>query len=321
MTPSLRVPLDVLERILTFAFLPSSSSLSQPASTSDRPPLKTSHILWISKQVRTLALPLYYSSITILNGLPDRLLIELTRIVLPNLDPLLLFLAGSIEDVTSPGNDVLRLKQKWELLLWRKIAAEHFGRKEAGYAELMGMAPGGERDSFWCPSISGQIRDEEWEEYYEERIEELYDEERLPSPDELVEQVHEYRNEALTFFGSHPPRVRIELTLDALIPDVMQELEYIGVVAGHPMVLRPPFDLDPSRKEAVASALEQLKEKLDLALKLSLLFEGFPRSFWDTGMPKGWFRVAEAWSWRQEDGQVVRLTDMLEGVNRRVGSH
>ncbi|KAL7413620.1 hypothetical protein BDY24DRAFT_415205 [Mrakia frigida] len=71
MSPPLRVPLEVLERILSFAFTPlSSPSSSSPITSKDllAPPLETSHLLLVSKGVRQPALPLYHSIVSIVQG-------------------------------------------------------------------------------------------------------------------------------------------------------------------------------------------------------------------------------------------------------------
>jgi len=73
----LRVPLEVFEKILSFAFTPlaspsssSSSSSATPITSEDliSPPLGTSHLLLVSKGTRQLALPFYYSIVSIAKG-------------------------------------------------------------------------------------------------------------------------------------------------------------------------------------------------------------------------------------------------------------
>lgn len=68
MSSRLRIPLEVLERILFFAFLPLASPSSSSPVTSDSlvaPPFKTSRLLIVSRGVRQLALPLYLSVVSI----------------------------------------------------------------------------------------------------------------------------------------------------------------------------------------------------------------------------------------------------------------
>jgi len=72
MSPPLRVPLEVLERILSFAFTPlACPSSSSPVTSKDlvAPPLGTSHLLLVSPGFRQIALPLYYHTIAIVSSL------------------------------------------------------------------------------------------------------------------------------------------------------------------------------------------------------------------------------------------------------------
>lgn len=69
MSPPLRVPLEVLERILFFA-LGGDESLATPFTCVEpiTPPVGTSHLLLVSKGITALCLPHYWRSVTILRA-------------------------------------------------------------------------------------------------------------------------------------------------------------------------------------------------------------------------------------------------------------
>ncbi|KAL7413634.1 hypothetical protein BDY24DRAFT_441420 [Mrakia frigida] len=73
MSPPLRVPLEVLERILSFTFAspppsPPPLPLQDGPCPFITPPIGSSSLLLVSKGVRQLSLPLYYQSISICDG-------------------------------------------------------------------------------------------------------------------------------------------------------------------------------------------------------------------------------------------------------------
>ncbi|KAL7413567.1 hypothetical protein BDY24DRAFT_441360 [Mrakia frigida] len=367
MSAPLRVPLEVLERILSFAFTPlasPSSSSSSATSSNDllAPPLGTSHLLIVSKGIRQLAIPLYYSTISIVHGTewstflhpengllvgedneekasfvkelwidvdgyarvpmdleparrslennqgPDRIHIKLERTVLPRLDRLLLFVGGSAR--SPPGGDWSRLPDPqltsiedlwWEVVFGRLVAEWEEGRElefEKRGAEAWG---------------------DEWDDFLEAGLQSILQETDIPRSDDLLDQAVVEREEAWNLFvnPTRPPR-RIEITLDGLGKDIVSQLYLLGPLStsDHPFVILPPTGLDFGTDEDERTGVNDVRqnlERLSFASSHFLVFEGFPRSFWESTRDGSEIVWGEGWTWRQEDGTVMGLKETFGG--------
>ena len=363
MSPPLRVPLEVLERILAFAFAPLSfPSSCSPITSKDllAPPLGTSHLLFVSRGFRRLALPLYYHTIAVVSPLdwetffdpesgllvgeeneerasfvknlwinvadearipideehlksaledeerPDRILVELERTSLPRLTHLLLFLCGMGEQARSSLEaSCLGIQRADEEDIWWEMVDERLS------------------DEFWedgggfeLDEAGKEVWGSEWRDFLVKGIQRLYREVDYPSPDELSEQTSSEREDAWSLFidPDLPPR-RVEITLDGLGEKLLLQLDSLGLfsTSDQPFDVLPPAGLDLKTKmdeQITVDAIRGDLDRLDFARKHSLLFEAFPRSFWEmVRMEEGCdpVELGEGWMWKKEDGSVVRL--------------
>ncbi|KAL7413667.1 hypothetical protein BDY24DRAFT_441452 [Mrakia frigida] len=356
MSPPLRVPLEVLERILSFAFTPlSSPSSSSPISSNDllAPPLQTSHLLLVSKGVRQLALPLYYSIVSIVQGedwksfldpekgllvgeenekrasfvkelwvnvseeastpvdvlhlrdslqeqeRPDRILIELSPTAPLRLNRLLLFLCSSEKHAVAARPRKPDVRDVWWEVVDLQLSDEFWA--EGGGFEL--------------DESGKEVWGREWEVFLAAGIQRLYRDTDLPSPDELEEQVSSEREDALDLFVDPdlPPR-RVEMTLDALGENLFLQLDWLELLSTSdlPFAVLPPTGLDLEKEEDAGTVAASFREDLDhlsFALKHSLMFEDFPRSFWELIGNEDDIVWGEGWTWRSEEGTVVRVKE------------
>ncbi|KAL7413648.1 hypothetical protein BDY24DRAFT_60517 [Mrakia frigida] len=236
---------------------------------------------------------------------PDRISIELERATLPHLDLLLLFRGDPgrhrrrSNGVSSSGPRNERVDEIWWEVVNDRVLFQFWLQGRAQQLEERGE----------------EVFGVEWENYLTAEIQRLYRETDMPSPDELEEQVSSEREEAWGLFidPDFPPR-RVDMTLDGLGEDLLLQLYSSGLLSTSdlPFVALPPAGLNLNTKEDAGTVAATFREDLDhlsFALKHSLMFEDFPQSFWElikNGPEIVW---GEEWTWRREDGTVVRVKE------------
>ncbi|KAL7413679.1 hypothetical protein BDY24DRAFT_61139 [Mrakia frigida] len=236
---------------------------------------------------------------------PDRILIELSPTAPLRLNRLLLFLGGSgwysreSNGVTLAGSRCVDLEALWSEVVCGQLLEEW---KEGRGVELEGSGR--------------KVLAAQWEIFMEEGIHRLLQDAAMPNPRTLVDQLSEEREEAWELFlvPDRPPG-RVEITLDGLGEVLhlhLDSLKLIPVVSEHPLVILPPTGLNLERKEDAERVADDFRSALHphpSASEDQLLFEDFPRSFWELIRNGPEFFWEEGWSWRREDGTVVGLKE------------
>jgi len=111
-----------------------------------------------------------------------------------------------------------------------------------------------------------------------------------------------------------PPRT-VHAGLDALGEVNLSQLEEVDIVDG-PFIVSPPIGLDFETEKDEKVALKALRVHgfLTHAMEASLVFEGFPRSFWVKCRGENEFFLGEDWTWRNEEGTLVGVKETFEKI-------
>lgn len=133
--------------------------------------------------------------------------------------------------------------------------------------------------------------------------------------DEVNDEVYSQRYEAVTFFtgGSIPPR-RVEMELSDDLELALPFWDHLDVVDDLRLfIILPPVGFDLEKDDEASDALASAGYILPLvAMDHALLFEGFPRSFWELARDRKIWGWGDKWAWMTEVGEVVRLKKMFE---------
>ncbi|KAL7413633.1 hypothetical protein BDY24DRAFT_389129 [Mrakia frigida] len=239
---------------------------------------------------------------------PERVLIELEEVILPDLDLLRFFLCGRhSRSRTSTSSETYRSARHYGILtnLWGETTflrvADEFWESEELYS--------------CSPSAENPLETAVFDNFYERRIDELLMETELPSTYDLQEQAIEERDDSswgLLVDPDLPPRT-VYVGLDALGEAELADLENHGMDY---LVVYPPTGLNLELEKDLKDALDvfQVDGFLKHALEASLEFEGFPLSFWELVRGKHKFELGEEWVWRSEDGTMLGVKESFEKI-------